>query len=396
MFALLLLPGLWLALRWGLSDLGARPLKAAIHSTGYWALWLLLGSLAITPFKAIAGNPNVVVLRRMVGLASLAYALIHITLWLTEENWRLLHAASEIVLRFYLTIGAAVFTVLLVLGVTSTDKMARRLGPRWKTLHKTVYAAAALAMVHYYLQSKADVSQAVIASGVLTWLLLWRVLPSGRDRSALPILGLAAAAGLLALAFEFTWYWSATHVDAFRVLRAEANPTYGLHPAALVFAYGLVVTAAVALHQFAGTRAGTRAGAALTILLYTSGALWAGGASAALGLGIDDPPDPSAIPMTLLAAAAFALLGLARYRAQHLWWRHALDALLVTSSLYPLLLQGDGENRQIIVGLAGVLVTIGLALSSRLWSVSRGMAFTLLPLFGWLTGEVLINLTKLA
>ncbi len=383
-FTLLLLPGLWLAFRWGVPGLGARPLKTAIHSTGYWALWLLVASLVVTPFKAITCQPGVAVIRRMVGIAALSYALIHLTLWLTDENWHLVSAASEIVLRFYLTIGAAVLAVLITLGVTSTDGMAKRLGTKWKTLHKTVYAAAALAMVHYYLQSKADVSQAVIASGALAWLLLWRALPPGRDRTVVPMLGLAAAAGLCALSFEFFWYRFGTHLDAYRVLRSEADVTYGLHPAALVFAFGLIAAAAVMLRQLA-PKFGP--GPTLTVLIYASAALWSPAASAAFGLGIDDPPELNPALTIATAAVVFALLGLARHRAREQWWRHGIDALLAACSLFPLLLSGDGADRPVIIGLAALLIAVGLALTSRLWPLSRLRAAGTLPLLAWLTFE---------
>ena len=395
-FLLLLVPGIQLALRWNLADLGARPLKAAIHSTGYWALWLLLASLAVTPIKAVAYRPGVVVVRRMVGVAALGYALIHVTLWLTDENWRLLDAASEILQRFYLTIGAAVLSVLIVLGVTSTDGMARRLGPAWKRLHKTVYAAAALAMVHYYMQSKADVSQAVIASGVLGWLLLWRLLPAGRDRSALPMLQLAAGAGLLALGFEFVWYRFGTHVDAVRVLFLEADPTYGLHPAALVLAFGLLLTVAIALRAVAGTPFGARA--VFVILIYASGALWAPLASAVFGLGVDDAPEPGALPLIVFASGTFALLGLVRYRVRALGWRTALDVLFVACSLYPLVLNTDWLSPQLVIGVACTLAAAALAVSGQLWSTARTTALSgttalaMLPLLGWLAAEATLAL----
>ena len=75
-FALLLLPGLMVAVRWGADALGAEPAKAALKQMGFWATWILLASLAVSPAKAVLGMPNLVVVRRMVGLGAMAYALL--------------------------------------------------------------------------------------------------------------------------------------------------------------------------------------------------------------------------------------------------------------------------------------------------------------------------------
>ena len=75
-FALLLLPGLAVAVRWEADALGAEPAKAALKQMGFWATWILLASLAVSPAKAVLGLPNLVVVRRMVGLGALAYALL--------------------------------------------------------------------------------------------------------------------------------------------------------------------------------------------------------------------------------------------------------------------------------------------------------------------------------
>ena len=93
-----------------------------------------------------------------------------------ERRQRLGKIASEIVLRFYLTIGFVALWGLTSLSVTSTDFMIRRMGPRWNRLHKTVYILAALALFHYYLQSKADVSDPVMMTGFFLMLMLYRAL----------------------------------------------------------------------------------------------------------------------------------------------------------------------------------------------------------------------------
>src|SRR5208282_3264457 len=114
--------------------------------------------------------PKLLLVRRMVGVAALAYGLTHFCLYVVDQNFRLPSVVSEIVLRFYLTSGFVTLVGLSVLGATSTDAAVRRLGRRWKWLHRTLYPIAALALLHYFIQSKANVSEAVMFAGFYVWL----------------------------------------------------------------------------------------------------------------------------------------------------------------------------------------------------------------------------------
>lgn len=223
-FALALLPAMWLLGRWLLMGLGARPLTEAIHQTGLWAVRFLLVTLAITPARFIWDWPRVVVLRRMAGLTALAYATAHLGLYVVDQNGRLGHVAAEIVSRRYLTIGFVALVGLAALGITSTDPAIRRMGRRWKTLHRTIYLLAALGVLHFFMQSKADVSEAAIMAGLLVWLLLWRLLPpawrgGGLRRWALLVM--VPVAALATAGLEAGWYGIATRVPAYRVLAAN-------------------------------------------------------------------------------------------------------------------------------------------------------------------------------
>ena len=329
-FALLLLPGANLVFTWLTAGLGARPLNVAIHSTGYWAVWILLASLCISPWKALAGAPGAVVLRRMVGIAALAYALAHLVLYVADQNWRLWTVGAEIVSRFYLTIGFVALAVLCVLGATSTDTMVRRLGKRWKGLHKWVYAVALLTAAHFFLQSKADVSQATVAAGVFAWLMLWRQLPAGRDRAPLPLLALAVAAAAVTVVAEYAWYRFGTKVDPQRVLRAELDVSWGLRPGMLVLALGVAVAGMVALRQ-AAERWGGRAW--FTAALYAAGALADDALAFLFGWW---PEEPAGWHANAVAAGVFALLGLVRHRLPEGGQRRALDALWAVCAVLPL------------------------------------------------------------
>ena len=379
-FVLLLLPGVVLGVRWGVWGLGTRPLKVAIHSTGYWAVWLLLGSLLVSPLRALTGNTQWPVVRRMVGIAALAYATIHLGLYMADEDWKLLHIGSEIVSRFYLTIGAVALLGLAVLGATSTDRIVRALGGRWKQLHRLVYGIAVLTAVHYTLQSKADVSQALVAIGAFAWLMLWRRLPAGQDRTAAPLVGLAVASAVVTLAAEFVWYRFGTKIDPWRAMAIEIDVQYGLHPAALVLALGLLAAAVLGLRQLAMTRVGQSVW--FTVAIYAAGAFAADLGMFLFGLAPDDPP-AGFVPMHIAAVVVMALLGYARTRLQGAGQRKLLDGLWAASALFPLLALVFDDPRLPVVAAAAVAIA-AVATSTRVWTISRTAAVLLLPLVAWI------------
>lgn len=257
-FALLLLPGLGLGARAALDALGGDPLNAAIHSAGYWAVWLLLVSLAITPARALSAEPAFVVVRRMIGNAALLYALLHLLLYGVDQQWSLPAILSEIVRRFYLTIGFVALLGLVVLGLTSTDGWLRRLKRGWKRLHRIVYGLMLLGLVHYALQSKLDVRLPLLAGGLYVWLMGWRVMPAGRDREWWPLALLSVVAAAATLGIEYGWYRLATRVDPVRAVRAELDPAFGLGPAGQVLLLGAIVTAATECRRIALTHFGGR------------------------------------------------------------------------------------------------------------------------------------------
>jgi DMSO/TMAO reductase YedYZ heme-binding membrane subunit len=169
--------------------LGPEPLKAATHETGRMAVRLLLASLAVTPFGRILGFPKLFQLRRMLGLAALAWAAFHALLYVGDQNWVLWRVAVEIASRFYLVLGFTALVGLAVLGWTSTDAWMKRLGRRWKRLHRLVFPIAVLALLHAFIQSKADTSQAVLMAGLFVWLMGWRALPARFQSSLAAIAG---------------------------------------------------------------------------------------------------------------------------------------------------------------------------------------------------------------
>lgn len=237
--------GFWLAT----GALGGRPVMEAIHGTGLWAIRLFMISLAITPFARALDWPALLLVRRNIGVAAACYAVAHLCLYVVDQNFKLLSVISEIALRFYLTIGFLTLIVLLALAITSTDGWVKKLGRNWKRLHRLAYPFAAVALLHFYIQSKLNVSEPVFVSGLFIWLMAWRALPeTWRRKQGIGVTaalygGLAVVSGLLTAALEFGWYGLTTKVNPWRVVYANESIARGLRPAHWVF----VVTASLVL-----------------------------------------------------------------------------------------------------------------------------------------------------
>jgi methionine sulfoxide reductase heme-binding subunit len=243
-----LLPALGIAVQAAMGWLGSKPLTEAIHQSGDWAVHLLLITLAITPLRHIGNWPKLILVRRMLGLSALFYALLHVALYVALEAFDLRKVASEIVLRTYLTIGFAALLGLIILGVTSTDGMIRRLGAvRWNRLHALVYGITMLALVHFAMQKKLDISEPAHMTGLFLWLMGFRLLRKWQlPTGALALTGLAVAAWLLTVAVEAGWYATMTGVNAQRILWANLDFTYVIRPAWWVLATGLALAALAA------------------------------------------------------------------------------------------------------------------------------------------------------
>ena len=249
-FALLWAPGLWLAWRLAAGQLGPRPINEVIHQTGLWTIRLLLITLAVTPLRQLLRWPQLVTVRRMIGVASFAYAAAHLTAFAADKAFDLGVVATEIVSRFYLTMGALALAGLAALAATSTDRMVHRLGGRnWRRLHRLVYAIGILAAVHFFLQSKLNVAEPIVMAGLLSWLLAYRLLPEARDqplRRLVQVAGLSLLVGVVTLGGEFAYYALAFHADPLRLLAATFSLKAGIRPGWIVLAIGALVTALAA------------------------------------------------------------------------------------------------------------------------------------------------------
>ncbi len=245
-FAACFLPGLWILWQWQTGAYLPRPLTEVIHATGEWSIRFLILALAVTPARHILDWSKLIAVRRMIGVTSLVYALIHLVFYVADLGGDIARAATEIVLRFYLTIGFVALLGLVALGATSTDGMIKRLGAaRWRRLHWLVHPIAALGVLHFFLQSKLDASEATLMAGFLIMLWLYRQLVKWRLAMIFPALGAAALLGsALTVALEALWYGLATKVPASLILQANFMTEVEIRPAVWVLTVGLVVAAA--------------------------------------------------------------------------------------------------------------------------------------------------------
>jgi sulfoxide reductase heme-binding subunit YedZ len=179
LFVLCALPMLslvWEGLGIGGASLGANPVERIQDTLGQWGLRFICITLAVTPLRDWFNQPWLVQLRRMIGLYAFFYVLMHFLTWLILDQglyWS--GILEDIAKRPFITIGFAALLLLIPLAVTSTNRMMRRLGKRWKTLHRLVYVIALLGVWHYYWQVKADVTEPLIYLSIVLVLLGWRV-----------------------------------------------------------------------------------------------------------------------------------------------------------------------------------------------------------------------------
>lgn len=174
-FSVALLPLAWLIWRIAANDLGPDPAQELAISTGEWTLRFLLITLSLTPLRHITGQIAFVRIRRMVGLYALFYAAIHFIVWMSLLlGFRWFAIGEELLERPYISIGFLALLILIALGITSPRAMVRRMGKNWKRLHRLIYLAAILAIVHLTWILRTDVGEAVLYGSILALLLAYR------------------------------------------------------------------------------------------------------------------------------------------------------------------------------------------------------------------------------
>jgi len=185
-------PVLWAA---GLAPLGwqvwaffaghleAEPVKGMEHFTGQTAIVILCVTLAVTPIRRLTGWNGIIKLRRLIGLFAFFYALIHFTIFLTFDlEFSFGDLWKNVVDRPWITVGFAALLILTVLAVTSPQAMVRKLGKRWTTVHRLIYLAAGLALLHFFWSQKKDISLPLKFAVVVAVLLGSRLILRPRTR----------------------------------------------------------------------------------------------------------------------------------------------------------------------------------------------------------------------
>jgi len=175
-----------LAFDFARGTLGANPIERVLNQTGMLALIVLVASLACTPLKLLLGWTWPLRIRKMLGLLGFAYAVMHfLTYAVLDQGLAWGAILADITKRPFITVGFLALVLLTPLAVTSTNRMVRRLGfPTWQRLHRLVYVAVSLGVVHFIWRVKKDLTEPLVYACVLGLLLAVRVAESVRKRRA--------------------------------------------------------------------------------------------------------------------------------------------------------------------------------------------------------------------
>lgn len=159
-------------------NLSPNPIEDITHYTGAWSLRLLLLTLAMTPLRTVSGWTWPLKLRRMFGLFAFFYVCLHFSIYVfLDLQWDFSLLGEDIAKRPYITVGFSSFVLLIPLALTSWNGAMRRLGRRWKQVHRLVYLIAILSVLHFAWLVKADVVEPLLYAALLLILLASRVAP---------------------------------------------------------------------------------------------------------------------------------------------------------------------------------------------------------------------------
>jgi sulfoxide reductase heme-binding subunit YedZ len=169
--------------------LGVNPAEYITRSTGDWALRFLLMTLAITPLRRMTGWAELARFRRMLGLFSFFYVLVHFSSYVSFDHvFDVMEIAKDVVKRPFITVGFLSLLLLLPLAATSTNAMVRRLGARrWIALHRLIYLIGPLAVLHFWWMVKRDLTEPIVYACILALLLGYRIYARSKDMRRRPV-----------------------------------------------------------------------------------------------------------------------------------------------------------------------------------------------------------------
>jgi sulfoxide reductase heme-binding subunit YedZ len=205
----------------------------------------LLAALAVTPAQKILGWRQLIIVRRMIGVTALVYALAHIVIYFALRFWNFADIAHEMATRVSLIIASVATIGLIALGATSLDAAIARMGAKgWTRLHSTIYLIATLALIHYLLSPDTYPEQFLL-SGMFFWLIVWRALDRrGLGTDPRVLAALAVVSALFTALFEPLWVWALHGYEPLDTLRNDFTLDLGVPPVWEILALGLLVAAA--------------------------------------------------------------------------------------------------------------------------------------------------------
>jgi sulfoxide reductase heme-binding subunit YedZ len=155
--------------------LGADPIEYVTLRTGFATLLMLMCTLAITPLRRLTGWNWLAPARRTLGLCGFFYVCLHFATYMVDQGFTWSYIWEDIAERPYVTVGFTAFLLLVPLALTSTKAAIRRLGKRWQKLHRLVYLAAALGVLHFTWLVKSDLRDPLIFAAVFALLMALRI-----------------------------------------------------------------------------------------------------------------------------------------------------------------------------------------------------------------------------
>jgi sulfoxide reductase heme-binding subunit YedZ len=187
-FAVCLLPLVKIGIDGARDELTANPIEEVMNRLGFWTLTWLVLSLAATPMKTFFGVTEPLRVRKMVGLFAFFYGALHFGTYVAlDQAFDVDDILADIVTRKFITVGFAALMTLVPLAATSTNRAVKRLGfRRWKRLHRLVYVAAVLGVVHFVWRVKADYLEPALFAVALAALLLARLSPHASESRRRP------------------------------------------------------------------------------------------------------------------------------------------------------------------------------------------------------------------
>ena len=169
-------PIVWLTVGFFRGTLGVLPVDTIILVEGRWTLVFLLATLAVTPIRRITGWNRIIRIRRLLGLFAFFHVCVHFLAYAgIDQLFAIGYIIEDVLDRRYITAGFAALVLMVPLAVTSTKGWIRRLGKRWRKLHRLAYLSASLGVLHFYWKVRADTFWPLVAALTLAALFAVRL-----------------------------------------------------------------------------------------------------------------------------------------------------------------------------------------------------------------------------